>query len=137
MELDVDLIDVTEEASRVVPRPEGWRVGVSQQVWDRWVARPNRATGEKDEEDRLINLLCFLWQGLSRAKGWSDTWCGYGFWVVEAVNDQPAEALALSKLRAFPSTYLTAVAMIDPGGFPCLGVFTREESPCPWISGSH
>ena len=111
------LIDVSENARKDPRHLPGWRIAVSQRVWNQCVARPKGGTKE-DEKERLLNLLEFMWNGFKREHyPRFGLVTGFGF----------DTGYCYARPKDPPSARLTAVASIDPDGAPQIVVLLSKE----------
>ena len=111
------LLDVTENARKDPTHVPGWRIAVTQRVWDRCVAEPNGGTKE-DEEERLLRLLTFMWHGFTEVNYPKfGLVAGFGF----------DTGYSYPNPKDPPPARLAAVAGIDPGGAPQIVVLLPKE----------
>jgi hypothetical protein len=124
--MKIELIDVTEQAERQAIRVPGWRVQVTRQVWERYVAVPRGVRGAS--EGRLWDLLAFLWDGLRRAQLPANRLvAGFGFPVGFAQSDLDGPRSAPARKRMPDAARLEAIAAFAPNGAPCLVVLSLED----------
>lgn len=107
----------------------GWRVSVSQRVWDRCVAVPRGAEGQS-EGGRLHDLLAFLGFNLRQlaAPRREQISAGFGF-CVNVVNDH-------RRRSDYPDGFecpgdevpIAAFASFDEDGHPLLVVLAHSEA---------
>jgi hypothetical protein len=121
------MIEVPEDVRQPEFHIPGWKVAVSRQVWSRFVAVPVGATGPR-EEDRLWDLLNYLWTGMRQQPSDSSGFqCGVGFFASVANNSRKNAGGRCGRKWPDPNIPLAAMATIGRGGSPRLAVVDPRE----------
>ena len=123
-----ELIDVTAVAAKLPAAVPGWRVQLTQQVWERYVEEPADCRSGDSVGSRLYDLCVNLWIGLRFAQHPTD-WVLGGFdfgignlhWHIDGSTPRPER-------WQFPAIVrLDVAAVIARNGSPALLVFSPRD----------
>jgi hypothetical protein len=124
----LEVVDVTAVAEKMSMAVPGWRVQLTQQVWDRYVGEETDCQSGDSTGSRLRDLCCYLWVGLRFAEhpaGWVlggfDIPIGELFRDVDTLSERPGPWRLPVEVR------LTVISVIARNGSPALLVLQPHD----------
>lgn len=129
----LELVDVTDEASETRTRPEGWRVKMTRQVWERYVGNPEDCGPDDSVGHRLADICAILWVAIQTSERPTDWVLGgveFGICTMRR-SVRTARGIVGEFLQPSVTVTLTAIAIIDTDGSPALLILAPHDH-CNW-----